>query len=326
METRSRTGSLKPVSKLSLLTTTKSPLPKSHIQELSDPNWIPVMTDEFGAMIKSRSWNLVPRPPKVNIVRSMWLLRHKYNADGVLNRHKTRLVANGKSQEQGVDFTETFTLVVKPATIRTVLNVGVGLDWPIHQLDVKNAFLQGDLEETVYMHQPPGFVDKNFPNYVCKLQKAIYGLKQAPRAWNSRFTKFINLIRFVTSRADTSLFIYRKGKDLAYILLYVDDIILTVSSTQLLQTITASLKEEFPMLDLGKIHHFLGIKADYNEKGLFLSQTQYAKEIIECAGMSDYKPFATPVDLKSKLSADDGELLEDPTAYRNSSIPRIYQT
>lgn len=144
----------------------------------------------------------------------------------------------------------------------------------------------GDLNETMYMFQSPGFVDKDNPQHVCKLRKAIYELKQAPRAWNSRFANYINRLGLVTSKADTSLFIFRTGKDLAYILLYVDDIILTASTTGLLQKIIDSLKQEFPMKDLGVIHHFLGIKADYNKQGLFLSQTSYAKEIIERAHMT----------------------------------------
>ncbi|CAA7055236.1 unnamed protein product [Microthlaspi erraticum] len=295
MTTRSKAGIRKPKTVISLLTKTKSPLPKNHIHALSDPNWTPSMTDEYDAMIKTKSWSLVPRPPNVNIVSSIWLYTHKHDADGALTRHKSRLVANGKSQEAGVDFKETFSPVVKPATIRTVLNIGVARNWPIHQLDVQNAFLHGELEETVYMHQPPGFVDKRFPHHVCKLQRPIYGLKQSPRAWNARFSKFINQLGFVTSKADVSLFVYRKDSELAYILLYVDDILLTASSTSLMQQIISSLKSEFPMKDLGKIHHFLGIKVEYNSKGLLLSQTTYAKEILNRAGMSDCKPCATPI-------------------------------
>ncbi|KAG7560254.1 Ribonuclease H-like superfamily [Arabidopsis thaliana x Arabidopsis arenosa] len=326
IQTRSKSGISKPKQVLSLLTKTKSPLPRSHIQALSDPNWNPAMTDEHGAMLKTKTWNLVPRPPKVNVVRSMWLFKHKYDADGVLSRHKARLVANGKSQEEGIDFNETFSPVVKPATIRTVLNVGVALNWPIHQLDVKNAFLQGDLEETVYMHQPPGFVDSNYPNHVCKLNKAIYGLKQAPRAWNSRFSNFLKLMGFIQSKADSSLFIFRKNRDYAYLLLYVDDILLTASTTDLLQRIINKLKSEFPMTDLGKLRHFLGIKADFNAKGLFLSQTVYAEDIITRAGMADCKPLATPVDLKSKLSIDDGEEIDNPTYYRKLAGALQYLT
>lgn len=149
--------------------------------------------------------------------------------------------------------------------------MGVALNWPIHQLDVKNAFLQGDLEETVFMHQPPGFVNEEFPNHVCKLQKAIYGLKQAPRAWNSRFTRFILKLGFVTSKAYSSLYVYKSGTSLAYILLYVDDIMLIASSSALLQHIIQQLKQEFSMTDMGILHHFLGVKAEFNSKGLFLS-------------------------------------------------------
>lgn len=175
MTTRAQASIHKPKSVLSLITKIikNSPLPKSHKHALTDPNWTPAMTDEFDAMIETRTWDLALWPPNVNIVRSMWLFKHKYNADGVLSQHKARLVANGKSQEEGMDYTETFSLVVKPTTIRTVLNIGVACDWPIHQLDVKNAFSHGDLNETVYMFQPPGFVNKDYPHHVCKLRKAI---------------------------------------------------------------------------------------------------------------------------------------------------------
>lgn len=326
IQTRSKSGISKPKQILSLITKTRSPLPRSHIQALADPNWNPAMTDEHGAMLKTKTWDLVPRPENVNIVRSMWLFKHKFDANGVLSRHKARLVANGKSQEEGVDFTETFSPVVKPATIRTVLNVGVALDWPIHQLDVKNAFLQGDLEETVYMHQPPGFVDRSRPGYVCKLNKAIYGLKQASRGWNSKFSSFLKLMGFVQSKADPSLFIFRKGRDCAYLLLYVDDILLTTSSTALLRRVIDKLRTAFPMTYLGKVHHFLGIKAEFNTKGLFLSQAVYAEDIIARAGMTDCKPLATPVDLKSKLSIHEGKPLDNPTFYRQLAGALQYLT
>nr|GFC22343.1 ribonuclease H-like domain-containing protein [Tanacetum cinerariifolium] len=131
-------------------------------------------------LIKNGTWILVPKPAGVNMVRSMWLFKHKFHAKGTLSRYKARLVANGSSQQQSIDVDDTFSPVVKPATIRTVLSLAVSRKWPIHQLDVKNAFLNGNLSETVYMHQPPGFTD---PNHVCLLQHSLYGLKQAPRAW-----------------------------------------------------------------------------------------------------------------------------------------------
>lgn len=141
-----------------------------------------------------------------------------------------------------MDFTEIFSPVAKPATIRTVLNIGVACDLLIHQLDITNAFLHGDLDEPVYMHQRPGFVNQEYPHHVCKLRKAIYGLKQAPRACNFIFVKFLTTLGFVTSKADTSLFVLRKRQELAYILLYVDEIVLTASSNDLLKQFIDALK------------------------------------------------------------------------------------
>ncbi|KAJ9536153.1 hypothetical protein OSB04_un000671 [Centaurea solstitialis] len=163
--------------------------------------------------------------------------------------------------------------VVKPATIRTVLSLAVSKSWPIHQLDVKNAFLHGDLQETVYMHQPPGFVDRNAPNHVCRLRKSLYGLKQAPRAWYNRFASYITHNGFRSSSCDNFLFIYRQGTKMAYLLLYVDDIILTASDSNFLKTIIATLSREFAMTDLGVLHHFLGISVIRDKHGLFLSQS-----------------------------------------------------
>ena len=145
------------------------------------------------------------------MINSLWLYKHKYDADGVLKCHKARLVANGKTQEAGVDYDETFSPVVKPASIRTVLNVALSRGWQIKQLDIQNAFLHGTISETIYMHQPPGFVDRNHPKHVCKSEKALYGLKQAPRAWNARISHFLHSLGFKSTKSDSSLFVYKKG-------------------------------------------------------------------------------------------------------------------
>ncbi|GJY18528.1 ribonuclease H-like domain-containing protein [Tanacetum coccineum] len=176
--------------------------------------------------------------------------KHKFHADGTLSRYKARLVANGSSQQLGVDFDKTFNPVVKPATIRMVLSLAVSRKWPIHQLDVKNAFLNGDLSETVYMHQPPDFVD---------------------------------------------------GSQVAYHLLYVDDNILTASSTTLLQQLIDSLHREFDMTDLGVLNYFLGISVVRHSTSLFLSQQKYALQLLERAHMVNCNPSRTPVDTESKL-------------------------
>ncbi|GKC90755.1 ribonuclease H-like domain-containing protein, partial [Tanacetum coccineum] len=270
MITRSQSGIVKPIDRLSLNTFLISPIPKNPSDALKDPQWRNAMYDEYNALVKNGTWLLVPRPAGVNMVRSMWLFKHKFHADGTLSRYKARLVANGSSQQLGVDFDETFSPVVKPATIRTVLSLVVSRKWPIHQLDVKNAFLNGDLSETVYMHQPPGFVDARFPNHVCRLQRSLYGLKQAPRAWFQRF---------------------------------VDDIILTASSTTL-QQIIDSLHKEFDMIDLGALNYFLGIFVVRHSTGLFLSQKKYALDLFARTHMVNCNPSQTPVDSETKIGPD----------------------
>ncbi|GJY31112.1 ribonuclease H-like domain-containing protein [Tanacetum coccineum] len=223
----------------------------------------------------------------------MWLFKHKFHADGTLSRYKARLVANGSNQQHGVDFDETFSLVVKPATIRTVLSLAVSRQWPIHQLDVKNAFLNGDLSETVYMHQPLSFVDSRYPNHVCLLQRSLYGLKQAPRAWFQRFAGYATRAGFSPSRCDSSLFIYTQGSQ-----------------------IVDSLHKEFDMTDLGALNYFLGISVVRHRTWLFLSQKKYALQLLEHACMVNCNPFRTPVDTDSKLGLD-GVPVQDPTLYRS---------
>ncbi|GJZ81310.1 ribonuclease H-like domain-containing protein [Tanacetum coccineum] len=165
MVTRSQLGTVKPLERLSFHTSPISPIPKSPFLALKDPNWGNSMYDKYNALVKNSTWTLVPRPSDVNLVRSMWLFKHKFHANGTLSRYKARLVANGSNQQLGVDFDEIFSPVVKPATIRTVLSLDVSRQWPIHQLDVNNAFLNGNLYETVYMHQPPGFVDPRYHHH-----------------------------------------------------------------------------------------------------------------------------------------------------------------
>jgi hypothetical protein len=251
---------------------------------------------------------------------------HKENSDGSFARYKARLVGDGKTQQVGIDCGETFSPVVKPATIRIVLTLALSKNWQIHQLDVKNAFLHGDLKERVYMHQPMGYKDSIHPDYVCLLRKSLYGLKQAPRAWYKRFSDFVSIIGFTNSKSDNSLFIYRNGSDVAYLLLYVDDIILTASTDALRRSLMDSLSSEFAMKDLGSVNYFLGISVVRHPGGLFLSQRKYAAEIIERAGMSSCKPAQTPVDTKPKISATTGIPYEDPKKYRSLAGALQYLT
>nr|GEU65139.1 ribonuclease H-like domain-containing protein [Tanacetum cinerariifolium] len=169
MVTTSQSGIVKPIERLSFHTSSLSPIPKSLFIAPKDPNWCNAMYDEYNALVKNGTWILVPNPSDVNLAR---------------------LVANGSNQQHSVNFDETFSPVVKPTTIHTVLRPAVSRQWLIHQLDVKNAFLYDDLSETVYMHQPHGFVNSLYPNHVCLLQRYLYGLKQAPRFSGSLHKEF----------------------------------------------------------------------------------------------------------------------------------------
>jgi hypothetical protein len=244
MTTRVKRGFRLLTDRLTLSATTVStlsPVPSSVRAALIDPNWRHSMKKEFDALIANNTWDLVS-PVGSNVVTGKWIFKHKFNSDGSLERYKAHWVLRGFTQQPGVDYDETFSPVVKPTTIRTVLSLAISRSWPVHQLDVKNAFLHDTLLETVYCSQPTRCVDPAQPDHVCLLNKSLYGLKQAPRAWYSQFATYISSLGFVEAKSDTFLFVFRRGSDMVYLLLYVDDIVLTASSAALLQQTISSLK------------------------------------------------------------------------------------
>lgn len=327
MTTRAKRGFGLPALRLNLLATTPSisPIPKTYRSALHDPNWTAAMHSEFEAFLHNDTWDLVPRPAHSNVVSGKWIFRHKFHVYGSLARYKARWVCRGYSQQPGIDYDETFSPVVKPSTIRTVLSMVVSSSWPIHQLDVKNAFLHGSFSETVYCQQPQGFENPSFPNHVCHLKNSLYGLKQAPRAWFSRFATFILSTGFTASKSDSSLFIFHSSTDIAYLLLYVDDIILTASPPAFLNSIIDFLRSEFAMIDLGALHHFLEISVTRSPSGRFLSQQQYVTELIDRAGMTDCNTTRTPIDTSLKLDSS-GPCVSDPSFYRSIAGALQYAT
>lgn len=239
------------------------------------------------------------------------------NPDGSINKYKARLVAKGFHQKAGIDYNETFSPVVKSVTVRIVLTLPVTNQWPIQQLDVNNAFLNGFLNEEVYMIQPPGF-EQHDPSLVCKLNKALYGLKQAPRAWFERLKSALVKLGFVASKCDPSLFTLHTSHHKIFILVYVDDIIITGSSQTLIQQLVHKLHSEFSLKDLGKLDYFLGIEVHHSSSGsLLLSQTKYIRDLITEANMDQANSIASPMASSTKLSKYGSSSVTDPTYFRS---------
>jgi histone deacetylase 1/2 len=292
-----------------MTTTTMTEEPATVEEALGDPKWVTAMDSEYKALIHNKTWHLVHPPKGKNIIDCRWVYKVKRKSDGTIDRYKARLVAKGYKQRYGIDYEDTFSPVVKAATIRLVLSIAVSRGWSLRQLDVQNAFLHGVLEEEVYMRQPPGYSDKSKPNFVCKLDKAIYGLKQAPRAWYDRLCGKLQGLGFVPSKGDTSLFYYQKGKYTMFVLVYVDDIIVASSSQEATNALLKDLEKDFALKYLGDLHYFLGIEVKTLPDGLKLSQERYATDMAKRAGMSNCKAINTPLSNIDKLSAAEGEKL-----------------
>jgi histone deacetylase 1/2 len=229
-------------------------------------------------------------------------------------------VAKGFRQRYGQDYEETFSPVVKPTTIRLLLSVAVYRGWHLRQIDIQNAFLNGVLEEQVFMRQPPGFEDPTRPHHLCHLQKAIYGLKQAPRAWHARLSSVLGSLGFRASTADTSLFILSRSGLTMFLLVYVDDIIVISSSSSATERLIRAMGAAFAVKDLGRLHYFLGIEVHHQSSSLVLSQKKYAIDLLQRAGMLKCAPASTPMTVTDRLSAHEGTLLTADEATRYRSI------
>ncbi|KAL6350242.1 hypothetical protein AAG906_004187 [Vitis piasezkii] len=232
--------------------------PKIFITAVREPSSVAtaLQQDEW----KEAMVSLVPLPVGRQAVSYKWVYKTKENPYGTVQKYKARLVAKGFHQQAGFDFTETFSPVVKPSTIRVVFTIALSRNWAIKQLDVNNVFLKGDLQEEVFMQQPQGFIDEQNPNLVCRLHKALYGLKQAPQAWFEKLHQVLLSFGFVSAKSDQSLFLRFTLSHITYFLVYVDDILITGSDTTAITSLIAQLNLEFSLKDLEEVHYFLGIQ------------------------------------------------------------------
>jgi len=274
------------------------------------------MQAEITALASNNTWTLVPRRSDMNLVSSKWVFKIKTRSDGSIERYKGRLVARGFTQLPGLDYDETFSPVVKHGTIRLILTLGLSHGWSIKQLDVSNAFLHGDLQERVYLSQPPGFEDSSHPHHVCHLHKALYGLKQAPRAWYMKFSAYIQQMGFHRCPCNQSLFTHRQGSDIIMLLIYVDDILITGSSPSSIRSFISHLSAAFHMKDLGDAHFFLGLQITRNESTITVTQTRYLLSLLQKFELAGAKPVSTHIASSTSLTVGEGTLLSDSTYYR----------
>ncbi|KAJ9554092.1 hypothetical protein OSB04_018137 [Centaurea solstitialis] len=299
--------------------------PQNYQEAQGIAEWEAAMNEEMEALHQNDTWELVPRPQDIELLTSKWIFRLKRKVDGTIDRYKARLVARGFSQQYGLDYEETFSPVAKMVTIRTVISLAAHNNWNLWQLDVKNAFLYGELDRDIFMEQPQGFVSQRFPEHVCRLKKALYGLKQAPRAWYGQIAQYLSFCGFHSSSSDPSLFCKVTSEKCTILLLYVDDMIITGDNDDEISRLCDELSIRFEMKNLGEAHSFLGLEI-VKTAGYFLCQGSYALSLLERFGMADSTPTATSMEPQLKLHKAEGEPLKDPTRFRQLVGSLFYLT
>ncbi|KAM2468901.1 hypothetical protein PS1_010539 [Malus domestica] len=299
--------------------------PQSFQEANLHSEWRNAMAEELQALHEINTWTIVKLPKGKKAVGSRWVYKTKFHSDGTIERNKARLVARGFTQTYGVDYKETFAPVAKMNTVRVLLSVAINNAWPLFQMDVKNAFLHGELEEEVYMKLPPGHPQSNNPEMVCKLHKSIYGLKQSPRAWYAKLSHVLERVGFCRSIADSSLFVRSSLVGKLVVLIYVDDLIVTGDNMSEINALKQYLNNKFAIKDLGTLKYFLGIEMAHSHKGFFLNQRKYVMDLLHEAKMTYCKPARTPLDSNLKLKTH-GDPVPNLSYYQRMVGKLIYLT
>jgi transposase InsO family protein len=278
--------------------------------------WTQAMEAEMKSLKDNDVWELVKLPAGKKAVGSKWVYKVKTGPDGTPERYKARLVAQGFTQKFGSDYDETFCPVVRQESLRVLTALSIQCGLKLHQVDVTTAFLNGNLEEEVYMAQPKGFIKQGEENLVCKLKKSIYGLKQSPRCWNAALDTQLRDMGFTQSTSDPCIYYRNAGGDMFCLGVYVDDIILAGSSDDRIKEVKDTLSQKFEIKDMGKLHHFLGISVvqDENRKTVWIGQPAYIENLLRKFEMEHCKPVSTPVNAGSKLeiAKEEEECVEQP--------------
>ena len=280
--------------------------PVSYREATTGPDkrkWETAMETEMTSLRENHVWDLVKLPVGKKTVGSKWVYKVKTGADGSVQRYKARLVAQGFTQQYGIDFDETFCPVVRQESLWLLMALSVRYGLSIHQVDMTIAFLNGTLEDEVYMQQPKGFECPGKEEFVCKLNKSIYDLKQSPCFWNSTLDAFLKEMQFTQTASDPYIHYRKAGKDIMFIGVYVDDIILAAKNEKQLKQVKEDLSNKFDITDLGELKYFLGIKVEQNKESgsIWIGQPAYTENLLKRLGQQDSKPTSTPVEVSSKL-------------------------
>lgn len=273
--------------------------------------WKQAMDEEMASLRANNTWTLEPAPAGVKPIPCKWVFKVKRDADGNIERYKARLVAKGFKQKAGIDFDEVYAPVSKHASLRALLSVVADEDLELHQLDVKTAFLNGVLEEEIYMEQPEGYQEQG-PRVACRLQRALYGLRQAPRAWHTRLKQELEAMGFQASEADPGLWVLRGKESTVYLLVYVDDLLIASRDLGAVQAVKDMLMSIFDARDLGEARVFLGMEIvrDRVQGTIHLSQRKLAEELVSKHGLGGAKPASVPLSPSVKLSKHEGQPLD----------------
>ncbi|GJX07884.1 retrovirus-related pol polyprotein from transposon TNT 1-94 [Tanacetum coccineum] len=293
---------------------------------MADSAWIEAMQEELHQFDRLKVWELVDKPFGKMIIKLKWLWKNKKDEDQTVIRNKARLVAKGYAQEEGIDFEESFAPVARLEAVRIFVAHAAHKSFPIYQMDVKTAFLNGPLKEEVYVAQPEGFVDPDHPEKVYLLRKALYGLKQAPRAWYDELSNFLMSKGFTKGTIDPTLFKIKYGEDILLVQIYVDDIIFGSTNPKYSKRFEKLMHSRFEMSLMGEMKFFLGLQIHQSPKGIFINQAKYALEILKKHNMDNCHSIGTPLATKPKLDVDLSGEPVDQSDYRSKIGSLMYLT
>ncbi|KAL8087732.1 hypothetical protein AgCh_037766 [Apium graveolens] len=280
--------------------------------------WNKAMDEEIGAIKKNDTWELTDLLEGHKAIGVKWVYKTKTNQDGEVEKYKARLVAKGYKQRYDTDYDEVFAPVARVDTIRLLTAIAAQNQWKIFQMDVKSTFLNGYLEEEVYIEQPPGYVQKGQEDKVYRLKKAFYGLKQAPRAWNTRVDEYFQKNGFVKSPYEHALYTKTNSReDIMIMCLYVDDMIFTGNNPGMFNDFKKVMTNEFEMTYIGQMSYFLGVEVKQNRDGIFMSQKKYAEQILKKFRMEECKSVSTPAEPSIKLRVDSIRQSVNPTLFKS---------